>query len=184
LLNIVKNVFRDYITGKKKRDFNEIYINITKEDFSVVYEMDTERIKKDNQESALIFSHYVYERMRSDLFEFEIANNLLTPIYGEEGEVSDYEESWDSGLFTFIVNADDKIIHHKIEVSLNGKKRIVPLELEEYFKEAIFTHYEETHGELKEYWKPWNKIVVTAPESVIPLGKEQEYIEYSLVDIV
>ncbi len=54
--------------------------------------------------------------------------------------------------------------------------------LENYFQEALFYQHEITHGLLKEFWKPWNKIVLTAPEKFIPLGKEQEYIEYSLVD--
>ncbi|MHC9087724.1 hypothetical protein ACXIHB_03330 [Tenacibaculum sp. IMCC1] len=177
---VLDEVFDDYLQGKKERDFNEVLIRIVKDDFSVEYSMNEERIKKSKQESALIFSNYVYEDIRTQIYDYEIANNLRTPIYDEEGAVCDHEKSWDSGLFTFIINIEAKEVYYKIELSLQGEKRILPLELQEYFIEAILTHYALTHGELKEYWKPWNKIIVTAPELVIPLGKEQEYIEYSL----
>ena len=173
-------VFKEYLYEGKKRDFNEVFLHITREDFTVEYRMNEERIKKSKQESALLFSNYVYEDMRTQIYDYEIANNLRTPIYDEEGTVCDHEKSWDSGLFTFIINIEAKEVYYKIELSLQGEKRILPLELQEYFIEAILTHYALTHGELKEYWKPWNKIIVTAPELVIPLGKEQEYIEYSL----
>lgn len=177
---VLDEVFDDYLEEKKERDFNEVFLHITREDFTVEYRMNEERIKKSKQESALLFSNYVYEDMRTQIYDYEIANNLRTPIYDEEGEVCDHEKSWDSGLFTFIINIEAKEVYYKIELSLQGEKRILLLELQEYFIEAILTHYALTHGELKEYWKPWNKIIVTAPELVIPLGKEQEYIEYSL----
>ncbi|WGH76034.1 hypothetical protein P8625_02370 [Tenacibaculum tangerinum] len=177
---ILHSIFGDYLQGKKERDFNEVFLYITREDFTVEYRMNEERIKKSKQESALLFSNYVYEDMRTQIYDYEIANNLRTPIYDEEGAVCDHEKSWDSGLFTFIINMETKKVYYKIELFLQGEKRILPLELQEYFIEAILTHYALTHGELKEYWKPWNKIVVTAPELVIPLGRAQEYIEYTL----
>ncbi len=180
---ILHSIFGDYLQGKKERHFNEVLIRIVKDDFSVEYRVNEERIKKSKQESALIFSNYLYERMRSQILEYEINNSLLTPIFNDRFEVYDYKVSWDSGLFTFIVDEKTKKIYHEIELYFEGEKRIVPLELEEYYKESIWYHYELTHGELKEFWEPWNKMVVTAPKNFIPLGRDKEYIKYSLVAI-
>lgn len=177
---LLSSLFDDFVMGNKEREFNKVLIEVDKDNYSVLYQTNQEKIIAEKQNGALLFPYYLYEKMRTQIYDYEVANNLRIPIYDEEGLVYDYEESWDGGLFIFVVDIKTKTIDHKIELSLNGKKRIVPLELQEFYKEAIFTHYENTHGELKELWKPWNKIVVIAPENIIPVGKEQDYIEYYL----
>ncbi|CAM1356526.1 hypothetical protein [Tenacibaculum ascidiaceicola] len=176
---ILRGIFQDYIKGIKKRDFNKVIITITKEDYSVEYEMEEEKVIEEKQSSALLFSNYLYERMRSQIFEYEQANNLLIPTYNEDGEFLEYKDTWDKGIFTFIVNSKTEEIKYTIELFKNGIKRLVPIELNKDYKESILYHHKLTHNELKKYWEPWNKIILKAPGDFIPLGKEQEYIEYS-----
>ncbi len=183
--SLLLEVFHEYIFEGKERSFNKVILTITKDSFDVNYEMDEEKIIKEKQSSALIFPNSLYEGMRTQIYEYEIANNILVPIYDEdEGiEILDYESSWDGGLFTFIINTKTKEVEYTIALFKDGVKRIVPLAISKEYKAGILHHHEVTHGVLKEYWKPWNKIVLTAPEQFIPLGKNQKYIEYSLVDI-
>ncbi|MGG8495177.1 hypothetical protein ACQY1Q_02065 [Tenacibaculum sp. TC6] len=180
---ILIGIFKKYRQGIVKRNFNKVFITIKEEDYFVSYEMDEEKIKNEKQKSSLIFPNYLYERMRTQIYDYELDNNLLIPVYNDRFEVYDYKVSWDSGLFTFIVDEKSKQIYFEIEVSFHGEKRVIPLELIDSYKKSIWYHYELTHGELKEFWKPWNKMVVTAPENFIPLGKDQEYIQYSLVEV-
>ncbi|MDX8553260.1 hypothetical protein MK851_06410 [Tenacibaculum sp. 1B UA] len=179
---ILGDIFYDFDKGIKKRDFNKVIITITKEDYSVEYEMDEEKIIEERQSSALLFSNYLYESMRTQIFEHEQANNLLIPIYDEDGEFLEYEDTWDRGVFTFIVDSKAEEIKYTIELFKNGIKRLVPIELTKDYKESILYHHKLTHNELKKYWQPWNKIILTAPGDFIPLGKEQEYIEYSQIN--
>nr|WP_299035981.1 hypothetical protein [uncultured Tenacibaculum sp.] len=175
----LRKIFHEYLYEGKQRDFNLVVLTINKKKYSVVYEMDREKLIEEQQESALIFSNYLYERMRSQIFEYEQANNLLIPTYDEDGEFLEYKDTWDKGVFTFIVNSKTEEIKYTIELFKNGIKRLVPIELNKDYKESILYHHKLTHNELKKYWEPWNKIILKAPGDFIPLGKEQEYIEYS-----
>lgn len=176
---ILGDVFYDFDKGIKERDFNLVILTINKDSYTVDFEKNKEQVIKEQQESALIFSNYLYERMRSQIFEYEQANNLLIPTYDEDGEFLEYKDTWDKGVFTFIVNSKTEEIKYTIELFKNGIKRLVPIELNKDYKESILYHHKLTHNELKKYWEPWNKIILKAPGDFIPLGKEQEYIEYS-----
>ncbi len=175
---ILSDIFAELESNSTDREFNKIDLEITKNDYSPTYKMVEEDVLDDLQSSALIFSHYLYEKMRIQIYEYEVANNLRKPIYDEQGIAYDYEQSWDGGLFTFVVDANTQSIQHTIELSLKGKKRILPFDLRDDYKEAILIHHELTHDKLKEFWKPWTKIEVIAPEHIIPVGKEQNYIKY------
>ncbi len=175
---LMSEIFDDSVLTNEERGFNKVTLKVTKNDYSASYEMVEEKVLEELQSSALIFSHYLYEKMRVQIYEYEVANNLRKPIYDEQGIAYDYEQSWDGGLFTFVVDANTQSIQHTIELSLKGKKRILPLDLRDDYKEAILIHHELTHDKLKEFWKPWTKIEVIAPEHIIPVGKEQNYIKY------
>ena len=56
---ILDEVFDDYLKGKKERNFNEIFIHITKEDFSVDYGMNEEKIKTIKQLKGMKEINYV-----------------------------------------------------------------------------------------------------------------------------
>ena len=180
---ILRKIFHKYLKEEKKRDFNQVKIRVTKNDYEIIYERNEEKIIKEKQDSALLFPAFLYERMRTLIYEYEVTNNLRKPIYNEDGEIYDYENSWDEGLFTFVLDVKNKTIQHTIQLSFKGVTRIVPMPLETFFQEAFFYHHEITHNLLKEFWQPWNKVVLTAPKNIIPLNKEQDYIEYSLIDI-
>ena len=181
--DILDESLKPILQKKNIRDFNIIILTITKEDFSVEYQINEEDVVNEKKGSALLFPTYIYERMRTLIYEYEVTNNLRKPIYNEDGEIYDYENSWDEGVFTFVLDVNNKTIQHTIQLSFKGVTRIVPMPLEAFFQEAFFYHHEITHNLLKEFWQPWNKIVLTAPKNIIPLNKEQDYIEYSLIDI-
>ena len=180
VIPILRKIFSNIINGSQKGDFNKAIITIYDDDYSVVYKMDEEKVIDDKQKSALVFPNFLYEKMRSQIYEYELNNNLLTPIHDDDGKIYDYEESWDSGLFTFILDLKNRTIEHTIELFKDGIKRVIPIKLSDFLIEEIFAHHEITHGALKENWQPWNKIELTAPKNFIPLGKDQEYIKYSI----
>lgn len=179
---LLRKIFNEYLYGEKKRDFSEVILTITSSDYTVEYKMDDEKIKKEKAANARFFPNYIYEGMRSQIFDFEKENNLLTPVYTEDGDLDYYEDSWDTALFTFII-VNGKLIYN-IELFKNDTKRILDIPLKETFKNEIFQHHRVTHNLLKNEWYPWNKMVVKGPKTIIPVGEEQDYVEYSLIDNV
>lgn len=177
---ILDEIFHDFDTKILKRHFNEVVLRITHSDYTVEYLMDEEKIIKEKASNARFFPNYIYEGLRSQIFNFEKENNLLKPVYTDDGDLDYYEESWDTGLFTFLIH--DKKLKYKIELFKNYVQRVLEIPLQETFKNEIFKHHEITHNLLKDTWQPWNKMIVKAPKNYIPVGEEQNYVEYSLVD--
>jgi len=113
------------------------------------------------------------------IFDYEYERDLV-PYVMEKGEKV-YEYSWDSGVFTFIV--DGKKLHSEIRLTQDGVERILDISFQEYFVKRFLDQHELTHTELKEEWQPWNKLVIYSQHKSISFYKESNDVEYSLVEL-
>jgi hypothetical protein len=54
---------------------------------------------------------------------------------------------------------------------------LIEYELPKFVADGILEHHKETNtGELKEHYKPWNKLIIRCPHNDIDLDKDVEYI--------
>ena len=170
----LRTIFHKYLYEGKKRDFNKVIINITPTDYSVIYEMDEAKVIKQKYDNAKLFVHWIHDIIPNRIFDYEKEQNLLE--YDEEFDC--YKPSWDYGIFTFKIINNTVITN--IELFLNKKQRNLDMQLSQEFIDVFLEHHKITHTILKNEWESWNKIVVKAPRVFIPMGKEKDYITYSL----
>ena len=86
------------------------------------------------------------------------------------------KKRWDSASFEFTI-ADGQV-HFKGTASNKRFKEIpVELTLASSDVENIIEHHQKTNeGELKDRWKPWNKLVIRSPHNDIDLDKDVDYL--------
>ncbi|MDX8553262.1 hypothetical protein MK851_06420 [Tenacibaculum sp. 1B UA] len=172
------NLYLKNIESKKER-FNKLqYLVVPEGNFEENYYWDETKEKEDKLTAAKYFYQWVNETMMNRIFEYEKENKLLTPNYDEEGDLIDYKDSWDSGIFTFKVV--DKKIDYTIELIKGLVSRILPVLLPEYFINGLLEHHQITNEELKDEWQPWNTLVIKSPHNDIPYDSWEEYVTYSL----
>ena len=177
-LDYLHPLFLEKVNDINKR-FNRLQVKIFPDGtYKEKYYWDEEKEKEDKLTAAKYFYQWTNDTMMNRIFDYEKENNLLTPNYDEEGDLIDYQESWDNGVFTFTIK--DNTISHQIILFKNNIERNLPMPLPQYFKEDLLEHYKITNNELKENWKPWNKLVIKSPHNSIPYDEWEDYVTYSL----
>ncbi len=182
LKKVISEKFESKINNPKLR-FNKIEV-LFREDGSYTenYFWDEEKEKEDKAMAAKYFYQWLNETMMNRIFDYEKENNLLTPFYDEDGSVSEYESSWDEGIFVF--NLMNNTVEYTIELIKNGTVRNLSMPLPEYIKDALLEHYEITNKELQDVWLPWNKLVIKSPNNSIPYDEWENFVTYSLEEEV
>jgi hypothetical protein len=176
-LQAVVKIFHDKINSNER--FNNVEFNIvSKDEFEITYKWNEQKEIKEKKDSANIFFQWTNDTMMNRIFDYEKENDLLTANFDEDGDLIDYQNSWDNGLFEFTINENK--VSHKITLSKNEMKRNLPMPLPEYFITGLLEHHLITNKELTDEWKPWNKLVIKSPHNDIPYHKWKDYVEYSL----
>lgn len=180
LRTYIKTIVDRFHTLKDSEEkFNKVFVLIQRNsEIDITYKYDIEKIKSEKLNSSLVFYQWVNETMMNRIFDYEKENNLMTPNYDEDGDLIDYQSSWDKGVFTFEV-INNKI-DYSIELTKDNEKRKLPMSLPEYFVNGLLEHYQITNEELKEEWNPWNKLIIHSPHNSIPYDRWEEYVFYSL----
>ena len=129
-------------------------------------------------DGAEVFYQWVNEIMMSMLFEYEKDNNLLPTQYDDDGDL-EYLSSWDSGVFTFHITEQNELVY-KINLTKDGKERIVEMPLKAFFIEGILNHHKITNTELSDVWQPWNTLILKSLNYDIPYDKREEFVSYIL----
>ncbi|MET3126469.1 hypothetical protein ABID42_001571 [Arcicella rosea] len=86
------------------------------------------------------------------------------------------KKRWDSAIFEF--NIADGQVNFKGTAS-NKRFKEIPVEitLASSDVENIIEHHQKTNeGELKDRWKPWNKLVLRSPHNDIDFDKDVDYL--------
>lgn len=175
----IEEIINRFHELKKTEDrFNKVLILIKKNsEVDIAYTYDIEKIRVEKLNNSLVFYQWANETLMNRIFDYEKEHNLLKPIYDEDDDLVDYENSWDSGVFTF------KIVNNKLDYTIelikDGISRNLPMPLPEYFVNGLLEHYQITNEELKEEWQPWNTLVIKSPNNDIPYNSWEEYITYS-----
>ncbi|CAM1356522.1 hypothetical protein [Tenacibaculum ascidiaceicola] len=177
--NIEGIVSKYHVLKNSKEKFNKVFILINKNcQIDITYKYDLEKLRVEKLNNSLVFYQWANETLMNRIFDYEKEHNLLKPIYDEDDDLVDYENSWDSGVFTFkIVNNK---LDYNIELIKDGISRNLPMPLPEYFIKGLLEHYKITNEELKEEWQPWNTLVIKSPNNDIPYNSWEEYVTYSL----
>lgn len=176
LINSIRNKYNSHIDDLNRR-FNKYQIELYSDGEVVEKEWwDSEKEKKDLLDGAEVFYQWVNERMMSMIFEYEKDNNFIPTHYDSDGDL-EYLSSWDSGVFTFLIN-DKRELDHRIELVKDGKKRLLNIPLEEYFVQGILEHHQVTNTELSDEWKPWNTMILKSLHNDIPYDKREEFVTY------
>ncbi|WP_117883430.1 hypothetical protein [Aureibaculum luteum] len=176
--NYNRELYLENLNDKSKR-FNKLELIIFPDGhYKENYFWDEKKEIADKLMAAEFFYQWTNDTLMNRIFEYEKDNELLKPNYDENGDLIDYQESWDRGLFLFIIN--NNIISHKITLYKNSIERDLPMPLPPYFIKGLLEHQLVTNTELTNEWKPWNRLLINSPHNSIPYDKWQEYVEYSL----
>jgi hypothetical protein len=176
-INIIHSFFKEKIDSVNK--FNKVTIEITSETgYEIHYEWNKQKELQEKIDSANVFYQWANDTMMNRIFDYEMENNLLTPNYDEDGDLIDYQDSWDKGLFEFSINENK--IAHKITLFKDKIERNLPMPLPEYFTTGLLEHYTVTNTELTNEWEPWNTITIKSPNNSIPYNEWKDYVKYSL----
>ncbi len=180
----VIDFIRELYNSKKETNekFNKVEVKFILNGKSTVrYYLDDVEELKNKIDTANVFFQWLNETMMNRIFEYEKENNLLISNYDEDGDFIDYKESWDSGVFTFkIVN---KTVDYSIKLTKNNVSRTLSMPLPEYLIKGLLEHYQITNKELKEEWKPWNKLIINSPHNSIPYEEWEQYVFYTYEEI-
>lgn len=144
--------------------------------YSSKYRWESEEAKKNLLDYAEVFYQWVNERMMSMIFEYEKDNGLLPMQYDSDGDL-EYLSSWDTGVFTFHVSNKEKL-KYSIQLTQDGKERVLNIPLKDYFTEGILEHHKVTNTELADEWKPWNTMILKSLHYDIPYDKREEFVQY------
>ncbi len=162
--------------------FNKIEFEIFPDgSFEENYSWDSSKEFQDKLERAKYFFQWLNETMMNRIFDYEIENNLLIPNYDEDGDLIDYQSSYDNGIFTFTMN--DNSVSHEIELLKDGVSRKLSMTLPNYVEKALLEHFDMTNNDLRNEWDSWNKLVINCPHNSIPYDEWSDYVFYSLEEL-
>lgn len=180
LADLVNEKYKSVINDSLKR-FNRVEIKLFPDGNQIEkFWWDDKKEIENKLNSASVFYQWLNETMMNRIFDYERDNNLLTPVYNEDGDFDYHESSWDNGLFEFKVLCDK--INHLITLIKDGNSRILNMPLPEYIDKAILEHHEITNNELKKEWDPWNILIIKSPHNDIPYNDWKQYVTYKLDD--
>jgi hypothetical protein len=147
---------KDSLTERFNKITYKIYVNGNIES---EYIWDAEFYLKDQLAVIRVFPQWLNERMIMLMFE---------SIYKKK--------KWDSAIFEFKV-VDDEVIFKGTVSNKKTNNIFIEYELPKFVADGILEHHKETNiGELKEHYKPWNKLIIRCPHNDIDLDKDVEYV--------
>ncbi|RZS98984.1 hypothetical protein [Aquimarina brevivitae] len=180
LADLVNEKYKSVISDSLKR-FNRVEIKLFPDGNQIEkFWWDDKKEIENKLNSANVFYQWINETMMNRIFDYERDNNLLNPVYDEDGDFDYHESSWDNGVFEFKILSDQ--INHLITLIKDGNSRILNMPLPEYIEKAILEHHEITNNELKKEWDPWNILIIKSPHNDIPYSDWKQYVTYKLDD--
>lgn len=185
-----KEFISEYYDGLKelliyKANHGEIYSDILitlypDGSYQFKYWFDEERLYKEEFNQAATFSQRYPHNIADDLLDFYLPD-------------INFKKKYAKIIMTLEIRAGEPVVDLRYR---NGRNQIKPVfdfmdntdqsyqdsveNVLTVLKEGILEQYNVTHGIMKEFWEPWNKIIIEVPPSGIL--NELEDIHYYLDD--
>lgn len=182
ILNPFGRLYNETIEEKTKR-FNKVELKILP-DYSISerFWWDEAKERKDKVNAAEGFHYWLNEHLMQRLISYQEEHSLLKLILNEDGDFDYSTDTWDTGIFSFIIV--NGTVQSELLLEKEGLQRVLPMPLIPSTIAALLEHHQITNEELKPEWEPWNKLIIySANNKSIPDEREGEHVSYSLMAI-
>lgn len=181
--NSMRTFYKSVLNDENKRFNKKLIIIRADGSFTEKYWWDEEKEKALEQSITSLFHYSLHDTLCQRFYDYELENGLLSTYIDDDGEEMYEDPSWFDGIFTFQIKGEQLLLS-EIILSKDGKERTLDYPLPDYILTYFFTHSEHTHNKFKEYWQPWNRLVIHSINNRVPMEIDGKQIKYSLEEEV